>query len=68
MTGAQACQTRARIAMRFGAGLCALRIGNGIVLHEYANVPGHPAAPPVRKRNAWSYIVARDMLVKNAHP
>src|SRR3954467_5409871 len=40
----------------------ALRIGNVIEPHEYAqNFPAYIADPAVRKRNAWSYIDARDL-------
>ena len=40
----------------------ALRIGNVIEPHEYAqNFPGYMKDPACRKRNAWSYIDARDL-------
>ena len=29
--------------------------------HEYGPFKGYAANPPVRKRNAWSYIDARDL-------
>ncbi|SCY71230.1 NAD-dependent epimerase/dehydratase family protein [Paracoccus tibetensis] len=48
-------------AMRYGADVYALRIGNVIEPHEYANFPGYLADPMSRKRNAWSYIDARDL-------
>ena len=37
------------------------RIGNVIEPHEYDRFPGFVADPPSRKRNAWSYIDARDL-------
>lgn len=47
---------------RFGTDIYALRIGNVIEPHEYAeNFPKYLADPPSRKRNAWSYIDARDL-------
>lgn len=40
----------------------ALRIGNVIEPHEYErDFPGYVKDPSVRKRNAWSYIDARDL-------
>jgi nucleoside-diphosphate-sugar epimerase len=40
----------------------AFRIGNVIEPHEYArDFPKYIADPPSRKRNAWSYIDARDL-------
>lgn len=49
-------------ARRFDADIYALRIGNVIEPHEYAeNFPGYLKDPAVRKRNAWSYIDARDL-------
>ena len=38
-----------------------LRIGNVIEPHEYAMFPAFLADPMSRKRNAWSYIDARDL-------
>jgi len=38
-----------------------LRIGNVIEPHEYDRFPGYIAKPMSRKRNAWSYIDARDL-------
>jgi UDP-glucose 4-epimerase len=38
-----------------------LRIGNVIEPHEYHRFPGFLADPGSRKRNAWSYIDARDL-------
>jgi nucleoside-diphosphate-sugar epimerase len=54
-------KTARAFAMRYGADIYALRIGNVIEPHEYANFPGYLANPPSRKRNAWSYIDARDL-------
>jgi nucleoside-diphosphate-sugar epimerase len=54
-------KTARAFAMRFGADIYALRIGNVIEPHEYTRFPGFVADPPSRKRNAWSYIDARDL-------
>ncbi|MBI1171824.1 NAD-dependent epimerase/dehydratase family protein [bacterium] len=54
-------KTGRAFAMRYGADVYALRIGNVIEPHEYVNFPGYLADPPCRKRNAWSYIDARDL-------
>ena len=54
-------KTGRAFAMRYGADVYALRIGNVIEPHEYANFPGYLAHPLSRKRNAWSYIDARDL-------
>ena len=54
-------KTARAFAMRYKADIYALRIGNVIEPHEYANFPGYIANPPSRKRNAWSYIDARDL-------
>ncbi|KAL6708331.1 hypothetical protein ACN47E_003255 [Coniothyrium glycines] len=49
-------------ARRFGADIYALRIGNVIEPHEYArDFPKYVNNPEIRKRNAWSYIDARDL-------
>ena len=48
-------------AMRYGADIYALRIGHVIEPHEYDRFPGLMADPMSRKRNAWSYIDARDL-------
>lgn len=49
-------------ARRFGVDIYALRIGNVVEPHEYEqNFPAYIADPPSRKRNAWSYIDARDL-------
>lgn len=54
-------KTARAFAMRYGADIYALRIGNVIEPHEYANFAAWLDNPPVRKRNAWSYIDARDL-------
>ncbi len=54
-------RTARAFASRFGADIYALRIGNVIEPHEYVRFPGFVADPPSRKRNAWSYIDARDL-------
>ena len=54
-------KTARSFAMRYGADIYALRIGNVIEPHEYENFPGYLANPMTRKRNAWSYIDARDL-------
>jgi UDP-glucose 4-epimerase len=54
-------KTARAFAMRSGADIYALRIGNVLAPEDYANVPGWLADPPSRKRNAWSYIDARDL-------
>ncbi|WP_337270039.1 NAD-dependent epimerase/dehydratase family protein [Oryzifoliimicrobium ureilyticus] len=54
-------KTARAFAMRYGADIYALRIGNVIEPHEYAKFNDFLADPPSRKRNAWSYIDARDL-------
>lgn len=54
-------KTARAFAMRSGADIYALRIGNVIEPHEYDRFPSFLANPPSRKRNAWSYIDARDL-------
>jgi nucleoside-diphosphate-sugar epimerase len=54
-------KTARAFAMRYHADIYALRIGNVIEPHEYGNFPGYLDNPPSRKRNAWSYIDARDL-------
>jgi nucleoside-diphosphate-sugar epimerase len=54
-------QTARAFAARFGADIYALRIGNVIEPHEYDRFPDFIANPSTRKRNAWSYIDARDL-------
>ncbi|WP_131113643.1 NAD-dependent epimerase/dehydratase family protein [Lichenihabitans psoromatis] len=46
---------------RTGSDIYAIRIGNVIEPHEYANFPAFFADPAFRKRIAWSYIDARDL-------
>jgi nucleoside-diphosphate-sugar epimerase len=54
-------KTARAFAERFKADIYALRIGNVIEPHEYSRFPGFLADPMSRKRNAWSYIDARDL-------
>ncbi|WP_311028552.1 NAD-dependent epimerase/dehydratase family protein [Mesorhizobium koreense] len=54
-------KTARAFAMRSGADIYALRIGNVIEPHEYGMFSKFLANPPSRKRNAWSYIDARDL-------
>ena len=54
-------KTARAFAMRYGADIYALRIGNVIEPQEYTNFPAWLENPPSRKRNAWSYIDARDL-------
>lgn len=54
-------KTARAFAMRSGADIYALRIGNVIEPHEYERFPAFIADPMSRKRNAWSYIDARDL-------
>jgi UDP-glucose 4-epimerase len=54
-------RTARAFAERTGADIYALRIGNVIEPHEYDRFPAFIADPPSRKRNAWSYIDARDL-------
>ncbi len=54
-------QTARAFAARFKADIYALRIGNVIEPHEYTRFAGFQADPYSRKRNAWSYIDARDL-------
>ena len=54
-------KTARAFAARFQADLYALRIGNVIEPHEYHRFPNFIAQPLLRKRNAWSYIDARDL-------
>jgi UDP-glucose 4-epimerase len=55
-------KTARAFAMRYGADIYALRIGNVIEPHEYDRFPAFIADPKSRKRNAWSYIDARDLV------
>src|SRR6201994_3477016 len=54
-------KTARAFAMRYKSDIYALRIGNVIEPHEYAMFPKFLADPMSRKRNAWSYIDARDL-------
>jgi UDP-glucose 4-epimerase len=54
-------KTARAFAMRYGADIYALRIGNVIEPHEYKMFENFQADPMLRKRNAWSYIDARDL-------
>ena len=54
-------KTARAFAMRFRADIYALRIGNVIEPHEYGPFAGYAKNPMSRKRNAWSYIDARDL-------
>ena len=54
-------KTARAFAMRFGADIYALRIGNVIEPHEYKMFETFAVNPMLRKRNAWSYIDARDL-------
>ena len=54
-------KTARAFAMRHHADIYALRIGNVIEPHEYGPFKGYAANPPMRKRNAWSSIDARDL-------
>ena len=54
-------RTARAFAMRTGADIYALRIGNVIEPHEYDRFSAFLQDPPSRKRNAWSYIDARDL-------
>jgi len=54
-------KTARAFAMRYEADIYALRIGNVIEPHEYDRFPSFIKNPMSRKRNAWSYIDARDL-------
>lgn len=54
-------KTARAFAMRYSADIYALRIGNVIEPHEYGRFPAFLSDPMTRKRNAWSYIDARDL-------
>jgi nucleoside-diphosphate-sugar epimerase len=54
-------RTARAFAERFKADIYALRIGNVIEPQDYGLFPGFLAEPLRRKRNAWSYIDARDL-------
>jgi len=55
-------KTARTFARRFKSDIYALRIGNVIEPHEYTTLfPAFLDNPASRKRNAWSYIDARDL-------
>jgi len=54
-------KTARAFAARYGADIYALRIGNVIEPDEYGMFKNFLADPMSRKRNAWSYIDARDL-------
>jgi nucleoside-diphosphate-sugar epimerase len=54
-------KTARAFAMRYGADIYALRIGNVIEPHEYKMFETFQVDPMLRKRCAWSYIDARDL-------
>lgn len=54
-------RTAQAFAGRTGSDVYAIRIGNVVEPHEYANFPDFFAKPDFRKRIAWSYIDARDL-------
>src|SRR3974390_1212113 len=54
-------KTARAFALRYHADTDALRIGNVIEPHEYPQFARFLDNPPLRKRNAWSYIDARDL-------
>ena len=54
-------KTARAFAERTGADIYALRIGNVIEPHEYAQFPAFFDQPETRKRNFWCYIDARDL-------
>src|SRR5260370_5051656 len=51
-------KTAPAFALRYGADIYALRIGNVIEPHEYRQFARFLAAPPLRKRNACSSVAA----------
>jgi nucleoside-diphosphate-sugar epimerase len=55
-------KTARTFSRRFKNDIYALRIGNVIEPHEYErDFPAYVNNPETRKRNAWSYIDARDL-------
>ena len=55
-------RTARSFARRFNTDIYVFRIGNVVEPHEYEqNFPEYLAKPESRKRNAWSYIDARDL-------
>jgi len=62
LVGERIARTFARRYREQGVDIYALRIANVIEPHEYKrDFPGYVENPAVRKRNAWSYIDARDL-------
>jgi len=54
-------KTARTFAKKYKSDIYALRIGNVISPDDYTMFPSFIADPPSRKRNAWSYIDARDL-------
>lgn len=54
-------QTAQVFQRRSGVDIYALRIGNVIEPHEYAEFPRHIANPELRRRNHFGYVDARDL-------
>lgn len=54
-------KTARAFSMRYGADIYALRVGNVIEPFEYDRFKDFVADPLLRKRNAWSYVDARDL-------
>ncbi len=54
-------KTARAFAMRYNADIYALRIANVIEPQEYSRFPAFLDDPMSRKRNAWSYVDARDL-------
>jgi UDP-glucose 4-epimerase len=54
-------KTARAFALRYKADIYALRIGNVIEPQEYGMFAEFRRNPPLRKRNAWSYVDARDL-------
>ncbi len=54
-------KTARAFAMRYNADIYALRIANVIEPQEYSRFPAFLDEPMSRKRNAWSYVDARDL-------
>ncbi|KAK5107565.1 hypothetical protein LTR62_001008 [Meristemomyces frigidus] len=55
-------KTARTFSRRYGNDIYVLRVGNVIEPHEYErDFPQHVGKPETRRRNAWSYIDARDL-------
>ncbi|KAF2765101.1 NAD(P)-binding protein [Teratosphaeria nubilosa] len=55
-------RTARTFSRRYGSDIYSLIIGNVIEPHEYErDFPNHVNKPETRRRNAWSYIDARDL-------